>query len=362
LQQLDHGNGNAASGTTMHDSAVASSERIASMRMSLDVFLKQADVDMHEDKKKQVYELARKEQAAKTAQHLQEDADRKAEFADKMRAKRAALEHSMKTAATRAAAKRSKEFENARKSMHVSTHDRMVLQLMVAAAVVMIVAVAHVWSQLTAEGDVCAPPGDSNAPENSKGIWGVVSWMPGVVSTPLLNAKHTLCTTQQDIKTYTRWLVAIVVVVAHSILSYLGGSVSGFLFLLIVGCGCTHKYFASLFWRGPKAAAVLLAAPVLVVCWRWAVRAWDDKRSDAPATAAAAAGVGGNRGSGVSSGVSSLPPQPSPERAFEWKMRRNGYNLRPIISDALTLGVGLLAAGSAHWLFCEHAECWTLIV
>lgn len=268
----------------------------------------------------------------------------------------------MKTAATRAAAKRSKEFENARKSMHVSTHDRMVLQLMVAAAVVMIVAVAHVWSQLTAEGDVCAPPGDSNAPENSKGIWGVVSWMPGVVSTPLLNAKHTLCTTQQDIKTYTRWLVAIVVVVAHSILSYLGGSVSGFLFLLIVGCGCTHKYFASLFWRGPKAAAVLLAAPVLVVCLRWAVRAWDDKRSDAPATAAAAAGVGGNRGSGVSSGVSSLPPQPSPERAFEWKMRRNSSNLRPIISDALTLGVGLLAAGSAQWLFCEHAECWTLIV
>ena len=85
LQQLDHGNGNAASGTTMHDSAVASSERIASMRMSLDVFLKQADVDMHEDKKKQVYELARKKQAAKTARHLQEDADRKAEFADKMR-------------------------------------------------------------------------------------------------------------------------------------------------------------------------------------------------------------------------------------------------------------------------------------
>lgn len=85
LQQLDHGNGNAASGTTMHDSAVASSERIASMQMSLDVFLKQADVDMHEDKKKQVYELARAKQAAKTARHLQEDADRKAEFADKMR-------------------------------------------------------------------------------------------------------------------------------------------------------------------------------------------------------------------------------------------------------------------------------------
>lgn len=162
LQQLG---GNAGGGDG------GQSETVASMKMALDVFLKQTELDMHADKKKHDYELARQKQAAITARHLKEDANRTAEFKDKMDAKRATLEHSMKAAATRATAERSKGFEVARASSHASTRVRMKMQLMVCLALVMFVAVAHVWSDLTAEGDICPPPDELDAPENSKGIW-----------------------------------------------------------------------------------------------------------------------------------------------------------------------------------------------
>ena len=49
-----------------------------------------------------------------------------------------------------------------------------------------------------------------------------------------------------------------------------------------------------------------------------------------------------------------------PERAFEWRPLK-GYNVRPLIVDGITLSVGLLAIGSAHWLFCESDQCWSFI-
>ena len=56
----------------------------------------------------------------------------------------------------------------------------------------------------------------------------------GTVSEPLLNAKHALCTTKENIRFFTRWLAAIGVIVSHSLLTYLGGNVSGLMFLLLV--------------------------------------------------------------------------------------------------------------------------------
>jgi hypothetical protein len=198
-----------------------------------------------------------------------------------------------------------------------------------------------------------------------------------------------------------RWGAGVVVLVVFALLTYLSET-AGMMWLAMVTYGCTRDYFTALFFRGPRAASVLMVGPMLGWGWRCLVRLLDDRCTISSGVESVNKSMnGGNDGNPADRPTSTLSAEDSSEEGsgggnvekpggaegteavkkvkdygsnsskntvrgaappFEWWVCGCTYNVRPMCTDLAAVTIATVAACSAHWLFCgqdEQAQCWS---